>query len=193
MTPHEAGADTPVAPAFVRPGAAVRVAILDAPEDRAAVSAMLADYLTVTEREKGARVPDASALPERYRREIDDPAAALADATVLIAEAAGTPLGMVVLTAAREGRCEIKRLWTLPQARGRGVGAALIEAACAMASARGDTAVALTVWRWREGARRLYGRLGFAEVDSWEERADLVCYRRALPPTDPATAGRERS
>ncbi|WP_200810940.1 GNAT family N-acetyltransferase [Demequina sp. NBRC 110057] len=193
MSQHEAGAGSSPAPAFVRSGVAVRPALLDAPADRDAVAAMLADYLVITEREKGGRVSGASALPERYRREIEDPAAALAGTTVLIAEGEGEPLGMVVLAAPDLGRCEVKRLWTLPAARGRGVGASLIEAACELAAGRGDDVVALTVWRWREGARRLYARLGFVEVDSWEARADLVCYARALAPAEAGRGGRERS
>ncbi|WP_084101494.1 GNAT family N-acetyltransferase [Demequina sp. NBRC 110051] len=188
MTGHEAGAGSSPAPAFVRPGAArqagvaVRAARLERPGDLAAVSGLVAAYLIATEREKGAEVTTASALPERYRREAEDPAVALAGTTVLLAEAAGEALGMVVLTRSEQGRCEIKRLWTVPVARGRGVAAALIVEACAVAGVRGDEVLALTVWCWREGARRLYARLGFAEVDSWEARADLVCMERALAP-----------
>ncbi|WP_084127989.1 GNAT family N-acetyltransferase [Demequina sp. NBRC 110055] len=199
MAGHEAGAGGDPAPAFVRSVRAaravptVRPARPDDPRDRRAVSDLLAAYLIATEREKGAEVAGTSALPESYRREVADPAAALAGATVLLAEDAGEPLGMVVLTAPDEGRCEVKRLWTVPAARGRGVAAALVEAACERAQARGDAEVALTVWRWRDGARRLYARLGFVEVDSWEERADLVCMTRALAPVISPIDGPERS
>jgi ribosomal protein S18 acetylase RimI-like enzyme len=44
-------------------------------------------------------------------------------------------------------------------------------------------AFALSVWSWRVGAIGLYEKLGFAVVDSWDERADLVCMERAVRPT----------
>lgn len=191
MAGHEAGAGGDPAPAFVRPRVTTRAARLDQADDGEAVTRMLAAYLLATEREKGADV--ASALPERYRREVDEPAAALAGTTVLVAEGAGEALGMVVLTASDQGRCEIKRLWTEPDARGRGVAGALVADACARAAARGDREAALTVWRWREGARRLYARLGFVEVTSWEAREELVCVTRALTPVMRRDDGPERS
>lgn len=186
MAGHEAGAGSSPAPAFVHSGPAapadvtVRLARLDEPGDRAAVAALLAAYLIATEGEKGVEVAAASALPERYRREVEDPVCALAGTTVLVAETAGDVFGMVVLTASEQGRCEVKRLWTVPVARCRGVAAALVDEACRLAAARGDSVVALTVWRWRNGARRLYARLGFDEAESWEGRAELVCMERSL-------------
>jgi hypothetical protein len=52
------------------------------------------------------------------------------------------------------------------------------------AAAIGVSTVTLSVWRWRTGAAGLYEKLGFAVVESWDERDDLVCMERAVrPPT----------
>ncbi|GIG54871.1 GNAT family N-acetyltransferase [Demequina activiva] len=174
MSEHGAGAGSDPAPALVR------LAVLSDDHDAAAVSRMLAAYLLETEREKGASVAGASALPERYRHEVEQPARAFAAAEVWIAQADGAIAGMAVLTAPEQGRCEIKRLWTEPWARGTGVGRRLVEHCVDRARGRRDTAVELTVWRWREGAIRLYERAGFAAVESWDDRAGLVCLRHVL-------------
>ncbi|MGW0519950.1 GNAT family N-acetyltransferase [Crossiella sp. NPDC003009] len=144
-----------------------------APADPAQLPALvrlLTGYHLATEAEKGSPVPDASALPEHYRREILDPATAFAGDLVLLA-IAEEPVGCVVLTP----DAELKRLWVDPAWRGRGVARRLTEAAVAAAG----TGVRLSVWRWRTGAIGLYRRLGFTEVESWDERDGMVCFRLA--------------
>jgi hypothetical protein len=54
----------------------------------------------------------------------------------------------------------------------------------ALTHAAGVSTVAFAVWSWRTGALGLYEKLGFAVVDSWDERDDLVCMERAVRPTD---------
>jgi putative acetyltransferase len=144
------------------------------------LSALLAAYHLQTEVEKGAAVSDVSALPARYRREIAEPRAAFARDVVLVARSGGVPAGSLVLTAPVAGRSEVKRLWTVPELRGRGVASRLLTVALDHASARDIDTVALSVWKWRTGAIGLYERLGFAVVDSWDDRADLVCMERAV-------------
>jgi putative acetyltransferase len=124
------------------------------------------------------------ALPARYRAEISDPRSAFADDVVLVARRGDRSAGCVVVTAPVAGRAEIKRLWTVPELRGHGVASALIGAALTHAAAVGVGTVALSVWSWRTGALALYEKLGFAVVDSWDERDDLVCMERAVRPTD---------
>ncbi|MFE7575481.1 GNAT family N-acetyltransferase [Streptomyces sp. NPDC057521] len=142
------------------------------------LAALLTDYHLCTEAEKGAPVPDASGLPDRYRRETEDPDRAFADAAVLVARDGGAAVGCVVVTGPVDGAAEIKRLWTDPAARGRGVASALLGAALERAGHAGARTVRLSVWRWRTGAVALYERLGFTVVPSWDERADLVCMER---------------
>ena len=149
------------------------------------LSALLIDYHLQTEAEKGRPVADAAGLPERYRVEAEDPEGAFADAVVLVALDGETAVGCVAVTAPVDGRTEIKRLWTDPACRGRGVASALLDAALAQAARSGARTVRLSVWRWRTGAVSLYERFGFAVTASWDERAELVCMERAVEPHSP--------
>jgi putative acetyltransferase len=151
----------------------------DCPADLG-LGALLSAYHLQTEAEKGVPVADADALPARYRAETTDPRTAFAEDVVLVARRGGVSAGCLVLTAPVSGRSEIKRLWTAPEARGRGIASTLIETALTQARAGGVSAVALSVWSWRTGAIGLYRKLGFMVVDSWDERDDLVCLERAV-------------
>jgi len=140
--------------------------------DAADAAALLGQYLRSTEAEKLAHgVPGASPdpLPARYQAEVDDPAAALGEATVLLAVQDDTAVGIVVIS----GR-EIKRLFVSEIARGQGVGRRLLDAALALIPGEAR----LTVWRWRTAAIRLYEQAGFMQQASWDEREDLVCLSR---------------
>ncbi|WP_031518522.1 GNAT family N-acetyltransferase [Streptomyces sp. NRRL F-5123] len=145
-----------------------------------ALSALLAAYHLRTESEKGAPVAGVEALPARYRAEVEAPRTAFARDTVLVAVSSGTAAGCVVVTAPEDGRSEVKRLWTDPAFRGRGIASALLGAAFTRSAADGAAAVRLSVWSWRTGAIALYGRLGFAVSESWDERDELVCMERPL-------------
>ncbi|WP_440710544.1 GNAT family N-acetyltransferase [Herbiconiux sp. YIM B11900] len=149
--------------------------------DDAAVASLLFGYHRQTEQEKGRPVERAADLPGRYRAEVEDPAAAFADCSLLLARTAGgDPVGCLVLTASgSDGELpEVKRLWVDPAARGSGVATALLDAAAERAHRCGDRGVRLSVWEWREGALRLYERAGFVRTDSWDDREGLVCLER---------------
>ena len=62
----------------------------------------------------------------------------------------------------------VVRLFVVPQARGRGLGSALVGAACAAAMSRGIHAV-LDVVDTNQAAVRLYERLGWTRLGSYEE------------------------
>lgn len=141
---------------------------------------MLAAYHLRTEAEKGEAVADVDALPDRYRAEIEDPRNAFADDVVLIALSGSATAGCLVVTAPADGRSEIKRLWTDPEFRGRGIASALLHAALAQAGESGASTVRLSVWKWRTGAIALYERLGFTVTESWDDRDQLVCMQRAV-------------
>ncbi|QJS98952.1 GNAT family N-acetyltransferase [Streptomyces asoensis] len=148
------------------------------PADR--LAELLAAYHLRTQAEKGEAVADADALPDRYRTEISDPRAAFADDTVLMALSGGTAVGCLVLTAPADGHSEIKRLWTDPAFRSRGIASGLIGAALAHAAENGVGTVRLSVWKWRTSAIALYERLGFTTAESWETRDQLLCMERAV-------------
>jgi ribosomal protein S18 acetylase RimI-like enzyme len=70
-------------------------------------------------------------------------------------------LTLVVFTAPTGPRAWIEDVVVAPEARGRGVGAALVLEANARAAAAGSRTVDLTSRPSREAANRLYVRLGF--------------------------------
>ncbi|MFI6543933.1 GNAT family N-acetyltransferase [Streptomyces prunicolor] len=144
------------------------------------LGALLTAYHLRTEAEKGQPVADVDALPDRYRAEISDPRTAFADDVVLVARSGSDAVGCLVVTASTDRQLEIKRLWTEPAFRGRGVASGLLGAAIAHAAESGAGAVRLSVWKWRTGAIALYERFGFAVTESWDERAQLVCMERTL-------------
>ncbi|MFI6727108.1 GNAT family N-acetyltransferase [Streptomyces sp. R-74717] len=98
---------------------------------------LLTAYHLRTQAEKGEAVAGAAELPDRYRAEISDPRTAFHDDVVLLPLSGDTPVGCVVVTAAVEGRSEIKRLWTDPEFRGRGIASCLTSAALAHAEQSG--------------------------------------------------------
>ncbi|MFF5182924.1 GNAT family N-acetyltransferase [Streptomyces sp. NPDC000345] len=143
-------------------------------------AALLAAYHLRTEAEKGEAVAGVDGLPDRYRAEIADPRAAFAGDVVLVALSGDTAVGCLVVTAPADGRAEIKRLWTDPAFRGRGIASGLLDAALAHAAESGVHTVRLSVWAWRTGAIALYERFGFTVTESWDERERLVCMERAV-------------
>ena len=142
--------------------------------------ALLTAYHLATEAEKGKAVADVDRLPARYLAEIRDPATAFADDVVLVAHLGDVVVGCLVVTEPAGGRVEIKRLWTDPAYRGRGIASCLLGAALAHAEDSGVGGVRLSVWEWRTGAVGLYERFGFAVAESWDGRAQLVCMERAV-------------
>ncbi|MFI8100893.1 GNAT family N-acetyltransferase [Streptomyces sp. NPDC086023] len=141
---------------------------------------LLAAYHLQTQAEKGEAVAGVDGLPDRYRAEIADPQTVFADDVVLLALSGDATVGCLVVTASVDGRAEVKRLWTDPAFRGRGVAAGLVGAALRHAADSGVSALRLSVWQWRTGAIALYERLGFAVTESWDERDRLLCMERAV-------------
>ena len=90
----------------------------------------------------------------------------------LVAVDAGVPVGMLSVTAAVGGdHAEVISVWAAPEARGRGVGDALLRAAIASARARGDSRLTLKVRTANEDAVRLYRRAGFLDL-GWATAPD---------------------
>lgn len=146
--------------------------------DAVVIGRLVGAYLRRTEREKAAHLRGESLsldakLPAAYRLEADDPVTAYADAEVHLAELDDAVVGVLVLVPA-DGSTEVKRLWTVQEARGRGVGSALIDAA--IEAAPGP--LRLSVWDWRNDALRLCGSRGFERVASWDDRPRIVCMER---------------
>ena len=104
--------------------------------------------------------------PDRMQQALDELSTKFLppEGLALIARSEGQSIGCVLAYPLEPGIVEMKRLFVLPLARGKGVGAALIEMLGVKMAARGygtirlDTAVFLT------DAISLYRRMGFVEI-----------------------------
>jgi GNAT superfamily N-acetyltransferase len=126
----------------------------------------------------------ASRMPVRlwqaYRRNIVEALADPAPAEQIVAEEDGTIVGAVLLYPAQtvaggapgaptaRTAPEVRLLAVTPRARGRGVGAALMDECVRRARGAGAAAITLHTADLMEAAMRLYARMGFvraAELD----------------------------
>jgi GNAT superfamily N-acetyltransferase len=68
-----------------------------------------------------------------------------------------------------EQACEIKRMYVVPDARGRGLGRALLEALEELARDLGYTVARLDTGAKQPGAQRLYERSGYVPVGNYNQ------------------------
>lgn len=61
--------------------------------------------------------------------------------------------------------CELQKMYFLPEARGKGAGAKMMEKCLAYAKAEGFTQCYLETMPYMENARKLYGRSGFRALE----------------------------
>ncbi len=97
-------------------------------------------------------------VERRRRRMVEDVEGD--DAIVLVAEAAGTPVGQLGLRLAPYGVADLG-MAVAPGWRGRGVGTALMAEAVTRARKAGAHKIALQVWPHNAAAIGLYERFGF--------------------------------
>ncbi|MEE1760023.1 MULTISPECIES: GNAT family N-acetyltransferase [unclassified Streptomyces] len=133
---------------------------------------------------------------DRYLDELRNVAKRAAEAEVLVAAADGQVLGGVTFVPAggpmadiaRAGEAEIRMLAVSPEARGRGVGEALVRACLERArTVEGCVRVVLSTQRSMHAAHRIYGRLGFTRTPErdWNPLPDqpditLITYELTL-------------
>jgi carbonic anhydrase len=154
------------------------------PQDEAVAVRLLRDYANfLTHNPAGA----VNICLSDYDRELGDLAKNYVEpqATLLLAFLGEEPAGCVAIKQRpdRPGACELKRLWTEPIARGRGLGRALAEAAMAWSRKHGAHTVLLdTVEKAMPDAVRLYRALGFLETERHNDNpvADLLFMERRL-------------
>ena len=82
---------------------------------------------------------------------------------VVLAEA-GRPLAGGGVKRLDDHACEIKRMYVVPEARGRGLGRALLEALEALARDLGYGVARLDTGSKQPGAQRMYERAGYVAV-----------------------------
>ncbi len=95
---------------------------------------------------------------QRWRERISAPG------HLMVASLDGAPVGMVGYGEPRAGVVELISMWVQPDARGRGVGDALVETVVERARAVGAGTVELCVMEGNEPAERLYSRHGFTRT-----------------------------
>ena len=122
------------------------------------------------------RHEDAVRRPDRWWRDWTAGSADGDAQAAFLAWEDGLPVGLVAAFV-ENGRRWLIQMWTDPSVRGRGVGAALVEAVLEHARAAGDAEVYLEVRFDNDGARRLYERCGFVDTEAGVDEREL---RRAL-------------
>lgn len=82
----------------------------------------------------------------------------------VLADLGGGPVGMVSATATGQGEAELISMWVAPEARGRGVGDALVQAVVGWATEVGARRLVLGVRQANAQAIALYRRHGFDDL-----------------------------
>ncbi|MGE0040644.1 MAG: GNAT family N-acetyltransferase [Vicinamibacterales bacterium] len=141
------------------PTAAATLAILPATRasDVAVARGLLGDYASSLGRDLSFQDFEAEHrdLPGAY---------AAPGGILLVAWRLGTPLGMVACRAREGGRAEMKRLYVRPEARGQGLGRALVDAVLAAAREAGHREMVLDTLPEMRGAQALYEEAGFVPI-----------------------------
>jgi GNAT superfamily N-acetyltransferase len=106
----------------------------------------------------GSTLERESAADERNWRE------RLANRTQLVAEVEGEVAGMAAGIRSDEGNAALISMWVAPPARGKGVGARLVNAVLDWAKREGYDSVSLWVTDGNAVAERLYERCGFTRT-----------------------------
>jgi GNAT superfamily N-acetyltransferase len=101
-----------------------------------------------------------------FARELADLPGAYAppDGALVVARIGEEPVGMVALRRRGAERCEMKRLFVRPSARGTGLGRQLAEHIVAVGRTLGYREIVLDTLPVMAGAQKLYLRLGFVDI-----------------------------
>jgi ribosomal protein S18 acetylase RimI-like enzyme len=100
---------------------------------------------------------------ETWEQELVDVKRRLEDSAVFLAEEDGKAVGLLGLDFGRPGIAHVQSVYVVPEARRRGVAAALMVEAARMAREHGYDHVELDVLTSNHGALAVYERLGFVE------------------------------
>ncbi len=132
------------------------------PEDLDDVRAMLREYVAWI---------DLDLSFQDFSQEFDGLPGAYAapDGALLVARAGDRAMGMVALRRLDDDRCEMKRLYVRPDARGTGLGTRLIARVVDEARARDYREMYLDTLPIMGDAQRLYRLAGFEDIEPYYE------------------------
>ena len=104
-----------------------------------------------------------------YRKEIKELPGefTLPEGNLLLARWKGKPAGLVASRKIAMGITEMKRLFVLPDFRGKGIGKVLVQEVIDDARSFGYLRMRLDTHPWMENASKLYGNLGFEEIEPY--------------------------
>ena len=145
------------------------------PLDSAAASALIA----ALNAELSASYPEEGA--NHFRLEPDE--VAQGTGAFLVARVAGRPVACGALRMLDPSTAEIKRMYVIPELRGRGIARAVLAELEAECLRLGASRLVLETGARQTGALALYGRAGFVEIPAFGEYLDSplsVCLAKAL-------------
>ena len=121
---------------------------------------------------------------QNIEAELDDPAVRYSppQGELLVALENDEVLGMVAYHRLTSKRCEMKRLYLTPNARGRHLGERLVETIIDHAKASGYEEMVLDTIKPLKAAVSLYRKLGFEECEAYYDNPmeDVVYMRKKL-------------
>jgi putative acetyltransferase len=91
------------------------------------------------------------------------------DGDLLLARCDGQEAGCVALRRLDRRACEMKRMFVDPRFQGSGIGRSLAEAVIEVAKASGYAVMRLDTSKRQAEAQRLYRKLGFREISSYND------------------------
>lgn len=114
-----------------------------------------------------AKDADVMSIPEKYQ---------VGPGLFWLAMANGKIVGSVALRELRDGLLELKRYYVLPDHRGRGLGARLLDSAICHARTAGCTSIHLDTTSRCDVALAVFTSRGFRQIPKYNENPDAEIY-----------------
>jgi ribosomal protein S18 acetylase RimI-like enzyme len=104
---------------------------------------------------------------------------------IAVAEPGGEIAGCIASQEFAPGITEMKRLYVVPEHRGKQLGRRLVESIIALAMEKGYKKIYLDTMPEMEAAQKLYAQLGFRVIGPYKEEGQerMICYEKTLMTT----------